>query len=167
MPQHLDLRRNHKIANLKTFDNYSSTSSEKPEVGDLTYFNRYDPVLASTEKRRLTAKENGNTQEGDGYKYRGRGCSPAHGTASRRTRNAPAERTSDATLHLSQFYERNNASLTEFLALGKSVKGDLPDQFSCNPQQTEPTIAALLSSLKGVADQPACRRQPAPGPVAG
>ena len=62
------------------------------------------------------------------------------------------ERTRDATLHLSQFYERNNASLTEFLALGKSVKGDLPDQFSCNPQQTEPTIAALLSSLKGVAD---------------
>ncbi len=48
--------------------------SDRPEVGDLSYFNRYDPVRASTEKRRLTAKENGNTQEGDGYRYRGRGC---------------------------------------------------------------------------------------------
>ncbi|AOZ12003.1 MULTISPECIES: inorganic phosphate transporter [Pseudomonas] len=60
------------------------------------------------------------------------------------------ERTRDATLHLSQFYQRNNASLSEFLALGKSVKDDLPGEFRCNPQQTEPTIAALLSSLKGV-----------------
>ncbi|WP_339436420.1 hypothetical protein [Pseudomonas sp. EL_65y_Pfl1_R32] len=48
--------------------------SERPEVGEPSYFNRYDPVLASTQKRRITAKENGNTQEGDGYKYRGRGC---------------------------------------------------------------------------------------------
>jgi len=62
------------------------------------------------------------------------------------------ERTRDATLHLSQFYQRNHESLGEFLALGKSVKDDLPGKFRCNPQQTEPTINALLSSLKGVSD---------------
>ncbi|SDY82099.1 inorganic phosphate transporter [Pseudomonas sp. NFIX28] len=62
------------------------------------------------------------------------------------------ERTRDATLHLSQFYQRNQDSLGEFLALGKSVKDDLPGKFRCNPQQTEPTIAALLGTLKGVAD---------------
>lgn len=43
------------------------------EYGDKDYFNRYDPVLASTEKLRSDAKLNGNTAEGDGYKYRGRG----------------------------------------------------------------------------------------------
>jgi low-affinity inorganic phosphate transporter len=53
---------------------------------------------------------------------------------------------------LSQFYQRNNETLGEFLALGKSVEGDLPEQFRCNPQQTEPTIAALLDTLKGVTD---------------
>ena len=62
------------------------------------------------------------------------------------------ERTRDATLHLSQFYERNHETLGEFLALGKAAKGDLPEQFSCNPHQTEPTIAALQKSLAGVAD---------------
>ncbi len=62
------------------------------------------------------------------------------------------ERTRDATLHLSQFYQRNNATLGEFLALGKSVKSDLPGKFQCNPQQTEPTINALVSTLKGVSD---------------
>ncbi|WP_213875130.1 inorganic phosphate transporter [Pseudomonas sp. dw_358] len=62
------------------------------------------------------------------------------------------ERTRDATLHLSQFYQRNNATLGEFLALGKSLPGDLPAQSSCNPKQTEPTIAALLRTLDGVSD---------------
>jgi len=62
------------------------------------------------------------------------------------------ERTRDATLHLSQFYQRNAATLGEFLALGKAQASDLPEQFSCNPQQTEPTIAALQSSLAGVTD---------------
>ena len=62
------------------------------------------------------------------------------------------ERTRDATLHLSQFYQRNSETLGEFLALGKSVEGDLPEKFRCNPQQTEPTITALLGTLKGVAD---------------
>ena len=62
------------------------------------------------------------------------------------------ERTRDATVHLSQFYQRNNATLGEFLALGKSVKDDLPGKFRCNPQQTEPTINALMETLKGVSD---------------
>jgi low-affinity inorganic phosphate transporter len=62
------------------------------------------------------------------------------------------ERTRDATLHMSQFYQRNAATLGEFLALGKAKSSDLPEQFSCNPQQTEPTIAALQSSLQGVTD---------------
>jgi low-affinity inorganic phosphate transporter len=62
------------------------------------------------------------------------------------------ERTRDATLHMSQFYQRNAATLGEFLALGKAAPTDLPEQFSCNPQQTEPTIAALQSSLQGVTD---------------
>lgn len=62
------------------------------------------------------------------------------------------ERTRDATLHLNQFYQRNNATLGEYLALGKSNPGDLPEQFSCKPAQTEPTIDALLSTLKGVSD---------------
>ncbi|MDB6048940.1 MAG: nuclease [Pseudomonas sp.] len=62
------------------------------------------------------------------------------------------ERTRDATLHLSQFYQRNNATLGEFLALGKSQDSDLPASSSCNPEQTEPTINALLNTLKGVTD---------------
>ncbi|KQN49596.1 hypothetical protein ASE98_25090 [Pseudomonas sp. Leaf48] len=48
--------------------------SEKPEVGDLSYFNKYDPILASDPIDREKARKNGNTEEGDGYKYRGRGC---------------------------------------------------------------------------------------------
>lgn len=48
--------------------------SEKPEVGSVSYFNYLDPVLASTPERRVIAKKNGNLLEGDGYKYRGRGC---------------------------------------------------------------------------------------------
>ncbi|MGV8917370.1 MAG: inorganic phosphate transporter [Pseudomonas sp.] len=62
------------------------------------------------------------------------------------------ERTRDATLHLSQFYQRNNDVLGEFLALGKAKDNDLPERFSCNPEQTEPTINALLRTLNGVAD---------------
>ena len=71
------------------------------------------------------------------------------------------ERTRDATLHLSQFYQRNAETLGEFLALGKSVEGDLPEKFRCNPQQTEPTITALLGTLKGVADYHALPRKAA------
>jgi hypothetical protein len=47
--------------------------STKPEIGNLAYFNKYDPVLASTQSLRTRAIENENTLEGDGFKYRGRG----------------------------------------------------------------------------------------------
>lgn len=48
--------------------------SEKPEVGGLNYFNQYDPVLAADQFGKNRAVSNGNTQQGDGFKYRGRGC---------------------------------------------------------------------------------------------
>ncbi|MEQ7921635.1 hypothetical protein ABQX22_20750 [Xanthomonas sp. WHRI 1810A] len=47
--------------------------SEKPEVGDVTYFNKYDPVRGPTAKLRERAVAHGNINEGDGLKYRGRG----------------------------------------------------------------------------------------------
>ncbi len=62
------------------------------------------------------------------------------------------ERTRDATIHLSQFYDRNRESLGEFLALGKGDTAEMPELFRCNPQQTEATIAGLLKDLKGVSD---------------
>src|SRR5690606_28646424 len=34
---------------------------------------KYDPILGSTEKRRQKAIKYGNTEEGDGVKYKGRG----------------------------------------------------------------------------------------------
>lgn len=43
------------------------------EYGDKPYFNRYDPVLANSDARKKRAKDMGNTEKGDGYKYRGRG----------------------------------------------------------------------------------------------
>ncbi|NMY88133.1 hypothetical protein [Pseudomonas oryzihabitans] len=48
--------------------------SKKPEIGELSYFDKYDPILANTAQLRRRAIENGNSQQGDGYKYRGRGC---------------------------------------------------------------------------------------------
>jgi hypothetical protein len=48
---------------------YSPTT----EHGDKAYFNQYDPVLGGTSRSKNKAKELGNTAEGDGYKYRGRG----------------------------------------------------------------------------------------------
>jgi len=62
------------------------------------------------------------------------------------------ERTRDATVHLSQFYDRNRESLGEFLALGKGDTAEMPELFRCNPQQTEATIAGLLKDLKGATD---------------
>ncbi|TCW85566.1 hypothetical protein C5O80_10315 [Burkholderia sp. SRS-46] len=43
------------------------------EGGSMGYFNKYDPVLADTEKHRQRAKDYGNTEQGDGFTYRGRG----------------------------------------------------------------------------------------------
>jgi low-affinity inorganic phosphate transporter len=80
------------------------------------------------------------------------GIVPAQFVLDLSTTTYQIERTRDATLHLSQFYQRNNATLGEYLALGKSTTGDLPERFSCNPEQTEPTIDALLTNLKGVTD---------------
>ncbi len=47
--------------------------SSAPEIGPVSYFNKYDPVLADTEARRATAISFENTVQGDGFKYRGRG----------------------------------------------------------------------------------------------
>lgn len=44
------------------------------ERGNRDYFNRmYDPVLGMNKNRRNKAKRNGNTSQGDGAKYKGRG----------------------------------------------------------------------------------------------
>jgi hypothetical protein len=63
----LETKKYHK--DLKTFIYFEPTS----EGGALDYFDKYDPVLADTEKHRQRAKDSGNTAQGDGYKYRGRG----------------------------------------------------------------------------------------------
>jgi len=47
--------------------------SAAPEVGQVQYFDKYDPVLAPTAVKRQKAIDYGNTVQGDGYKYRGRG----------------------------------------------------------------------------------------------
>ncbi|RBH52921.1 MULTISPECIES: hypothetical protein [Pseudomonas] len=47
--------------------------SAAPEIGGVDYFNKYDPVLASTQTLRNRAISHGNITQGDGYKYRGRG----------------------------------------------------------------------------------------------
>lgn len=60
------------------------------------------------------------------------------------------ERTRDASIHLRQFYQRNNASLGEYLALGKAPAAELPAKYKCDPQMTEPMIADLLSTLDSV-----------------
>lgn len=43
------------------------------EGGPIAYFDRYDPVLASTQAWKTRARSMENTRQGDGYTYRGRG----------------------------------------------------------------------------------------------
>ena len=43
------------------------------ERGPRSYFDRYDPVRANTDARRKRARAMGNVNEGDGFRYRGRG----------------------------------------------------------------------------------------------
>lgn len=43
------------------------------EWGPQSYFDRYDPALADSEEQRGRARRMGNTRQGDGYRYRGRG----------------------------------------------------------------------------------------------
>ncbi|QAX82059.1 inorganic phosphate transporter [Candidatus Pseudomonas adelgestsugas] len=62
------------------------------------------------------------------------------------------ERTRDATIHLSQFYQRNNATLEDFLAPSSSIRDDLPGKLQCNQQPTKMTIKALIETLQGVSD---------------
>jgi hypothetical protein len=47
--------------------------SAAPEIGSVSYFDKYDPVLAASAAHRERAIGNGNTVQGDGFKYRGRG----------------------------------------------------------------------------------------------
>lgn len=60
--------------------------SSKPEVGNIAYFNKYDPFLADTQVRRDAAIQNENIMQGDGFKYRGRG--PVHLTWKKNYRKA-------------------------------------------------------------------------------
>ncbi|HSC84352.1 MAG TPA: inorganic phosphate transporter, partial [Pseudomonas sp.] len=62
------------------------------------------------------------------------------------------DRTRDAAIHLSDFYQRNAPALTEYLALDKPGNTELPKQFRCDPKLTQPTLAALLGALEGVKD---------------
>ncbi|WP_323101218.1 hypothetical protein [Klebsiella variicola] len=81
-PNHMEYKPNlygvsYMLATARHETYYFSTSeyfSEQPEVGGMSYFNKYDPVLAATQELKDKAIANGNTQQGDGYKYRGRGC---------------------------------------------------------------------------------------------
>ncbi len=60
------------------------------------------------------------------------------------------ERPRDATEHLNQFYQRNAATLSDYLALGKVNGTEMPKKFRCEPQLTEANIASVLNNLKGV-----------------
>lgn len=62
------------------------------------------------------------------------------------------ERTRDAAVHLQEFYQRNNDSLSEYLALGKNGTTELPKKFRCDVKLTESTMAALLQALDGMTD---------------
>ncbi|WP_332673304.1 inorganic phosphate transporter [Aromatoleum sp.] len=78
------------------------------------------------------------------------GIVPAHFVVNLNSTSYDISRTHDAAGHLGEFYQRNTASLSGYLALGKSNGTDLPTKFRCDPQQTEITIAALRRDLEGV-----------------
>ncbi|MCP1642566.1 low-affinity inorganic phosphate transporter [Pseudomonas citronellolis] len=60
------------------------------------------------------------------------------------------ERTRDAAIHLSQFYQRHTDVLGDMLALGKGTDGEMPELYRCEPKQTESTLKGLLSDIKGI-----------------
>lgn len=63
------------------------------------------------------------------------------------------KRSYDAALHLSDFYERNNHTLSEHLVMDRADRqADLPKVYSCDPATTMATITALRQSLAGVSD---------------
>ncbi len=62
------------------------------------------------------------------------------------------ERTRDAAVHLNDFYQRNAATLSDYLALKRDRDTELPEQFHCDPKLTVPTMEALHKTLSGVSD---------------
>lgn len=56
-----------------TWHETGKTMQPIAEWGRREYFDRYDPVLADSEEQRSRARRMGNTRQGDGYRYRGRG----------------------------------------------------------------------------------------------
>jgi len=60
------------------------------------------------------------------------------------------ERTRDAAIHLSQFYQRHTDVLGDMLALGKGADGEMPELYRCEAKQTESTLKGLLSDIKGI-----------------
>lgn len=60
------------------------------------------------------------------------------------------QRTRDATSHLQQFYQSNQAALSDYLALGQNGTSELPKKFRCDPAFTNQTIDALQGALEGV-----------------
>ncbi|WP_275627503.1 inorganic phosphate transporter [Pseudomonas sp. 273] len=62
------------------------------------------------------------------------------------------ERTRDAAIHLSQFYQRHTDVLGDMLALGKGADGEMPELYRCEPKQTESTLKGLLSDIKGISN---------------
>lgn len=81
------------------------------------------------------------------------GIVPAHFVLNLDSTTYQIDRTRDAAAHLQAFYQRNEDSLGEFLALGKGEHTtELPKEFRCDPRQTEPTLTALLGNLDGVAN---------------
>ncbi len=59
-------------------------------------------------------------------------------------------RTRDAAIHLGEFYQEKHDALADYLALGKRSRSDLPNQYKCDPQQTESTLYALNNTLQGI-----------------